>query len=929
MTHTWEEFGIDIRGKTSGDVRTTCPRCSAFRKKKNYPCLHADLDKTIWHCFHCDWSGSLHTGEERRSNPSASPLVFRKPVYRATPLPSRTIAWFAERGIPESVIARNRISYGPVYMPQVEQEVPAIQFPYFRNGEIVNIKYRSYPKYFRMTGGAERLLYGMDDIAGDTLLICEGEMDKLSLEVAGFLSCVSVPDGAPAPNTKNYASKFDFLLSAEIALQPITRIILAVDADAPGQALAEELARRLGPERCYRVVWPTGCKDANDVLLQHGTQTITDCITQAQAWPVHGIVSIEQLRQGLDYIYHHGMEKGCSTGWPTLSKHYTVRTSEVTIVTGIPSHGKSGFISALMMHLADEHDWRFAVFSPENYPLERFAASLLEQYIGKPFDGNTPRMSPPEMYAGTAWLHEHVTFLMPEDDAPTIDRLLDLARIQVYRHGIKGLILDPWNEMEHSRPAGQTETEYISHALSKIRRFARHHGVHVWVIAHPTKLRKAEKGEYEGQYPPPTPYDINGCYAADTEVLTMQGWRTHQQITLEDEICCFDLKTHELSYQPPTRQWEYEYDGPMIHFSSPSFDALVTPNHRMVINQTWRERKPMKGTGMGRPIRYEDAWQFIEAQDLKSDLSMPFASGLADTREELQHCAGLEMQDDVLRLIGWWVSEGCTQMGGLNICQAVGPIQRQMRAGLQRLGLFFKEGITNYRPHELPMWSARIYKRHHQQLTNWIVHECQEGAPNKRLPGAIWLMSLRQKDIILSALLDGDGHRPEARQGTASFTTTSTWLANQVQRLAIELGHPACISSTPGAQPHHLQRYQVSIGRSSRRQITLRMARHKSIESYTGKVYCLTVPTGAYVTRRNGKMLIAGNSANWRNKADNCLTIWRNVEVDDNRVEVHIQKIRFREIGKPGMVELIYEPSCGRFHEPREVVHLEDRAWSA
>ena len=107
---TWEELGIDIRGKTSGEVKTVCPRCSAYRKKSNYPCLNVNLDKGVFHCWHCEWSGSLQKGEERRSNPAASPLIFRKPVYRQTPLPRHVIEWFATRGIPEKVLARRRIS---------------------------------------------------------------------------------------------------------------------------------------------------------------------------------------------------------------------------------------------------------------------------------------------------------------------------------------------------------------------------------------------------------------------------------------------------------------------------------------------------------------------------------------------------------------------------------------------------------------------------------------------------------------------------------------------------------------------------------------------------------------------------------------------------------------------------------------------------
>ena len=509
MPHTWEELGIDTRGKISGELKTTCPRCSEYRKKKTYPCLNVSLDKGLWNCWHCAWAGSLHKGEDVSSNPRATPLIYRKPVYRQTPLPTRIIAWFAERGITETVLARNRISFGPIYMPQLEQEVPTIQFPYFRNGETINCKYRDSQKHFRMAGGAERALYGLDDIEGDTLIFCEGEIDKLSLEVAGYTSVVSVPDGAPAITAKNYESKFDFLLSAEALLKPLQRIILAVDNDGPGQKLAEELVRRLGPERCFRVTWSSECKDANDVLMSHGVEVLRECIEHAQPWPISGIVTIDMLSSALDYIYEYGMQRGHGTGWENVSRHYTVRTGEFTVVTGIPSHGKSGWVSALAINMAREHGWRFAIFSPENHPMERYAAVLMEQVIGKPFIG-PGRISPQEKEQGKDWMQQHVSFLMPEDDSPTIDALLELARVQVYRQGVKGVILDPWNEMEHARPDRMNETEYVSMALSKVRRFARLHGVHVWIVAHPTKQTKTDRGEYAGQYPPPTPYDISG-----------------------------------------------------------------------------------------------------------------------------------------------------------------------------------------------------------------------------------------------------------------------------------------------------------------------------------------------------------------------------------------------------------------------------------
>lgn len=549
--NTWQDYGIDIRGKTTGELKTTCPWCSPYRKKSTYPCLSVNLDKGVWHCWHCAASGSLQAGEHRQSNPAATPLIFRKPVYRETPLPTRVLQWFASRGIPEKVLARRRISYGPVYMPQLEQEVPAVQFPYFRNGEVINCKYRDGQKHFRMAGGAERILYGLDDIQGDTVLITEGEMDAMALEAAGYTSVVSVPDGAPAVTTKNYASKFDFLLSAEALLTPLKRIILAVDTDLPGQKLAEELARRLGPERCWRVTWSSGCKDANDVLMSHGAAVLKECVEAAQPWPVSGIVTVAQLLPALTLMYQHGMPRGSSTGWRSLDRHYTVRPGELSIISGVPSHGKSTWLSAMVIQLAGflatTEEWRFAIFSPENYPLERYSAMLLEQYLGKPFDGAATRMSLAEMTQGAYWLNAYVSFLCPEDATPTVAHLLELARVQVYRQGIKGLILDPWNEIEHGRPTGQSETEYISQMLSTIRRFARHHHVHVWVVVHPTKLQKAEKGDYAGHYPPPTPYDLAGsAHWRNKADNCLTVWRDIESETHEVEVHIQKIRFREI-----------------------------------------------------------------------------------------------------------------------------------------------------------------------------------------------------------------------------------------------------------------------------------------------------------------------------------------------------------------------------------------------
>jgi len=113
-------------------------------------------------------------------------------------------------------------------------------------------------------------------------------------------------------------------------------------------------------------------------------------------------------------------------------------------------------------------------------------------------------MTKQEATEAADWIQEHFTWIMPE--VASIDAILDAAKALVLRMGVRVLVLDPWNEIEHQRPAGMTEAEYVSASLMRMRRFARLHDILLVVIAHPKLLEKKS----DGTYPVPTPYDIAG-----------------------------------------------------------------------------------------------------------------------------------------------------------------------------------------------------------------------------------------------------------------------------------------------------------------------------------------------------------------------------------------------------------------------------------
>ena len=487
----FQDYNINITTQ-GAEVRTICPKCSPSRKKQKDKCLAVNTIEGCWHCHHCGWSGGLGGKEQK---------VFEIPKDK---LPQSVIAHFKSRGISEGILKQEYIGFEQNYGKGW------IKFPYFKNSVCVNIKYKSSDKQFRQEKGGYKCLYRLDKIIKSTkteLVITEGEIDTLSCLEAGY-EATSIPDGAPSPETKHFNTKFDFLNNTHKIFEKYKKIILAGDNDKPGEKAIYELARRIGFEKCYVVKYPDGCKDINDVLKKESIDGVKYVLNNAKPFPVKGIVAPEDCYAELLYDYEHGVEKGLSTGWAGVDKLYTIRTGEMTIVTGIPGSGKSNFVDALCMNLVLKHNWRIGVFSPENWPVKRHMKTLLEKLLVKSFDDSEygERMTTEDIKDGTFYLQDYFKFIIPQKEILSVDLILDYARILCLQYGIKGLIIDPWNELEHQIKQGEREDQYISKSLTKIRQFARANGLHIWVIAHPKNLVKNSEGNYD----PPTMYDISG-----------------------------------------------------------------------------------------------------------------------------------------------------------------------------------------------------------------------------------------------------------------------------------------------------------------------------------------------------------------------------------------------------------------------------------
>ena len=487
---TLESNGIYVKA-TSGQEKTKCPQCSHRRRKSFDLCLSVNIDEGVWNCHHCGWSGSLN------KRPKTIEEVLIKPTKEIkTRLPQDIIDWFADRCISENTLEQEKIGFDNSW----------IQFPFYKDGEVVNIKSRTLAKGFKQEKNAEKCFYRFDHMQGmETIIITEGEMDALALVESGFNNVVSVPDGATAPNSKPTDRKFSYLISAEEHLINAETIILCTDSDDAGKHLRDELSRRIGREKCFRVTFPLDCKDMNDVLIKYGEDRVSEIISDAHPYPIDGVVEIKDVIDEAIDLLNKPEHMGLSTGWSDLDDFYRISPSEVSVVTGVPNMGKSEWMDALMINMIQEYGWKFGVFSAENFPVKHHLLKLVGKFAGKPFYGEE-KMEEEIARNSMEILDDHIKFIGTQENSVTVASIMEQARLLNYRYGLNGLIIDPWNTLEHKYGDGDNETNYISKVLSELTAFAKVTELHIWIVAHP---RKMENG-VDRKPVVPTPYDISG-----------------------------------------------------------------------------------------------------------------------------------------------------------------------------------------------------------------------------------------------------------------------------------------------------------------------------------------------------------------------------------------------------------------------------------
>lgn len=519
------ELGIKLT-RRYGNEKTRCPQCSDGRKNKVDKPLSVNITTGEYNCHHCGWKGNVRSFIARREfksyvKPPADILANRQ-------LKQEVIDWFATRFISLETLNKFFVYVKKEWMPQTQKEENCICFPYIKDGEVVNVKYRDGRKNFKLFKDAELVVYNLQSISGKKhLIIVEGEIDCMSVYESGFgcdplpdedgviknedfskWAIVSVPNGASKGN-----QQLEYLDNCSEWFIALHEIVIATDGDEAGQSLAQELIRRLGVERCKTISYPIEevvpkkeggkrrCKDANEILMYLGKDVLINTINNAEQIPVEGVYELDDIFPSMLSNFRNGVALAPTTRFNETDHYWRWKKGDVNLFTGYANWGKTFYILQMMITKSIWDGWKWAVFCPENFPANDFYDDIIEMYVGKWLN----QMSEQEYTEACQFVGRHIFYVYPED-SHDIHSIHERFRYLVMKKGVDGVLVDPFNQLDHNQKAYQREDQYLSEVLKDMKRFALLNAVVYNIVAHP-KNPRYEEGRV---LPVVDMYDIHG-----------------------------------------------------------------------------------------------------------------------------------------------------------------------------------------------------------------------------------------------------------------------------------------------------------------------------------------------------------------------------------------------------------------------------------
>lgn len=347
---------------------------------------------------------------------------FSQPAPKFETLKPEHRQWLHGRGLSDEIIDRF----------QLGSKGGAIAFPFYRDGKLANVKYRE-PKPRKEAkiwaeSNAMPCLYGWQALTGRERQMClvEGEFDALAMTQYG-MPTLSVPNGGGRKQAVWIEQEFDRLAQFD-------RIFLALDQDDEGQAAAEEVMDRLGPERCRLVELPR--KDAND-CLQAGIrkEAMREFFRHSRSVDPEELKRPEAFRKALhqEFFCSPAEQVGFAPPFRSMQDEFRYRPGEVIILAGPNGSGKSQFAGHQTLE-AMSQSVRACVASMEFRP-SRYLKRMVRQAAA------VAEPAPEYLDAIVSDWNDQLWIFSVTGTAKR-ERMLDVFRYARRRYGIRFFVID-------------------------------------------------------------------------------------------------------------------------------------------------------------------------------------------------------------------------------------------------------------------------------------------------------------------------------------------------------------------------------------------------------------------------------------------------------------------------------------------------------
>ncbi len=526
---------------SSGEVYLICPICTSTRKpehqKEEKFAVNVRKDPMKWRCNHCGEGGSILT-DEYMKRAKIKPLIKN---YDYLSIDDNLTRWFWEKR-KLSIATLRHFDITKSMEPMKQQRVgkdkehtrgtyvtrKCINFKYKLNKILINIKFRDPVKNFKMIPGATLIPFNIDAILDHSVteaVITEGELDAMAYHESSIENVISVPNGATVTEKEREiyerTGKLEVISNINLEyldpviddLKHIKMFYIAADDDAAGIKLREELARRLGYERCkyirfgdYKDEDGNPINDPNELLIKRTKATLAGTLETAYTFPIADVTTADEYLDIIVKNYREGKSKGVPTGYVSLDPFFNWVRGWPVVFNGWPNMGKTSMVLNLMAIASVKYKWKWGIYCPENYPVENVIELIAMILIGKTLDiGYSKRISEEEVVEVVKAFIKKYFFFVDNEDGFTPAEMRAIKKRMVQQHGIVGFLTDPWSALNHDVTKHGGIDEYLQNELNHEVRLTTKYNLINIICHHP----RTPKGKIEAGIPP-TVYELTG-----------------------------------------------------------------------------------------------------------------------------------------------------------------------------------------------------------------------------------------------------------------------------------------------------------------------------------------------------------------------------------------------------------------------------------